>query len=92
MGKLFERIRAAVDADSLLHGTRTSVVKSAEFRLGNWLPAYPGSELVRERPRSKPNPSIVVRQLLLDGTKVEVVWSWISTTDHAKLVTVYLVE
>jgi hypothetical protein len=50
------------------------------------------AELVRERPRSKPNPSIVVRQLLEDGTEVEAIWSWLSATKQAKLVTVYLVE
>ena len=50
------------------------------------------AELLRERPRSKPNPSAVVRQILEDGTEVEVIWSWLSETKEAKLVTVYLVE
>jgi len=47
------------------------------------------AELLRERPSSKPNPSVVVRQVLADGTQVEVVWAWLSQTDRAKLVTVY---
>ncbi len=50
------------------------------------------AELVRERPRSKPNPSVVVRQLVEDGSEVEVIWSWFSETRQAKLVTVYPVE
>jgi hypothetical protein len=50
------------------------------------------AELVRERPKSKPNPSVVVRQILEDGTEVEVIWSWLSAMNQAKLVTVYLVE
>jgi len=45
--------------------------------------------LVRERPRSKPNPSVVVRQNLADGSEVEVVWSWLPPSRRAKLVTVY---
>jgi len=40
----------------------------------------------------KPNPSVVVRQILEDGAEVQVIWSWLSETKEAKLVTVYLVE
>ena len=50
------------------------------------------AELVRERPRSKPNPSVVVRQTLEYGSEVEVIWSWLGATGEAKLVTVYVVE
>lgn len=49
-------------------------------------------ELVRERPRSKPNPSVLVRQFLPDGSEVEVIWSWLAGRGEAKLVTVYLRE
>jgi len=45
--------------------------------------------LLRERPASRPNPSVIVRQLLPDGTEVEVVWAWLSQTERAKLVTVF---
>jgi hypothetical protein len=40
----------------------------------------------------KPNPSVVVRQILEDGSEVEVIWSWLGETRQAKLVTVYLAE
>jgi len=50
------------------------------------------AELVRERPRSKPNPSVEVRQILADPSEVEVIWSWLGETRQAKLVTVSLVE
>jgi hypothetical protein len=43
----------------------------------------------RVRPSSKPNPSVVVCQMLADGTSVEVVWAWLGDTGRAKLVTVY---
>ena len=45
--------------------------------------------LVRERPRSRPNPSAVVRQALADGSVVEVVWAWLPQTGRAKLATVF---
>ncbi len=47
------------------------------------------AELLRERPRSRPNPSVVVRQTLPDGAEVEVVWSWLSQSRRAKLVTLF---
>ncbi len=50
------------------------------------------AQLVRERHGSKPRPSIVVRQLLHDGSEVEVIWSWLGESGQAKLVTAYVVE
>lgn len=46
-------------------------------------------ELVRERPRSKPNPSVVLRQQLADGSEVETIWAWLAESKRAMLVTVY---
>jgi hypothetical protein len=48
--------------------------------------------LVRERARSKPNPSVAVRQVLPHGTEIETIWSRLARTDEAKLVTVYFRE
>ena len=45
--------------------------------------------LVRERPRSKPHPSVVVREELADGSEVEAIWAWMRDSNRAKLVTVY---
>ena len=47
------------------------------------------SVLLRERPRSKPHPSIMVRTALVDGTEVDAIWAWLDDTRRAKLVTVY---
>ena len=47
------------------------------------------AELVRERPRSKPHPSVVVREELADGSEVEAIWAWMQGSNRAKLVTVY---
>ncbi len=41
-----------------------------------------------EVPDSKPHPSILVDQVLLDGTLVVVAWSWLSASNKAKLISV----
>ena len=51
-----------------------------------------GARLKRERPASKPHPSIVVREELADGTEVEAVWAWLPESRRAMLVTVYVPE
>lgn len=50
------------------------------------------STLVRERPRSKPNPSVVLQQELADGSEVEAIWAWLAESQRAMLVTVYFQE
>lgn len=45
--------------------------------------------LIRERVRSQPHPSIEVEQILADGTRCKAVWSYLKTSDVAKLVTVH---
>ena len=50
------------------------------------------AKLERERPASKPHPSIVVREELADGTEVEVIWAWLPESHRAMLVTVYFPE
>ncbi len=50
---------------------------------------FENAQLVRERPASQPNPSVVVTQLLVDGTEVEAIWAWLPQSRRAKLVTVY---
>jgi len=41
-----------------------------------------------EVPVSRPHPSIVVDQVLLDGTLVVVSWSWLAGSNQAKLISV----
>ena len=93
MGKLFEQIRSAVALDRFFVAWHADE-RCEERQITAWqlVAGLADAELVRERPRSKPNPSVVVRQILEDGTEVEVIWSWLSATHQAKLVTVFLVE
>lgn len=90
MGKLFERIREAVKQDRFLVAWHADE-RFEERGVTDWqvVAGLENAELIRERPRSKPNPSIIVRQVLTDGSEVEVVWSWLAETGRAKLVTVY---
>jgi len=93
MGKLFEQICSAVEKDRFFVAWHADE-RCEEREISAWqlVAGLRDAELLRERPRSKPNPSAVVRQILEDGTEVEVIWSWLSETKEAKLVTVYLVE
>ena len=90
MGKLLDEIRAAVRDERYLVSWHADE-RAEERGVTAWqlVTELDRAELVRERPRSKPNPSIVVRQTLIDGTEVEVIWSWLSQSRRAILVTVY---
>ncbi len=68
--------------------TRTSV---EERGITAWqlVAAFDEAKRIRERPASQPNPSLVVSQILVDGTEVEAIWAWLSQSRRAKLVTVY---
>jgi len=93
MGRLFEQIKEAVRQDRFLVGWHADE-RNEERGITDWqiVTALEDADLVRERPRSKPNPSVVVRQVLEDGTEVEAIWSWLARTNEAKLVTVYIRE
>jgi hypothetical protein len=90
MGKLFDQIRRAVSDDRFVVSWHADE-KAEEREVTDWqlVAGLEEAELLRERPKSKPNPSIVVRQFLADGTEVDVIWSWLADTRRAKLVTVY---
>lgn len=93
MGRLFEKIRTAVREDRFVVAWHADE-RCEEREVTAWqlVAGLEEAELVRERPRSKPNPSVVVRQMLPDAAEVEVVWSWLEKTNEAKLATVYFRE
>ena len=90
MGRLFEQIKRAVRQDRFLVAWHAAE-RCEERGVTDWqiVSGLREAELVRERTRSKPNPSVVVRQFLPDGSEVEVIWSWLASSGEAKLVTVY---
>lgn len=93
MGKLLDRIVEAVDDERLIV-TWHADERCEEREISTWqiVAGLKDAELLRERPQSQPNPSIVVRQELVDGTEVEVVWAWLADSGRALLVTVYFPE
>ena len=93
MARLLDQIRQAVKEDRFLISWHADE-RCEEREVSDWeiVAGLEGAELLRERPRSKPNPSIVVSQTLGDGTVVEVIWSWLAESRRAKLVTVYFPE
>lgn len=90
MGRLFDKIRDAVNSDRFLVSWHADE-RCEERGIAVWqlAVALDDAELFRERPQSKPNPSVVVRQELTDGSEVEVIWAWMGRSERAKLVTVY---
>jgi hypothetical protein len=90
MGRLFDQVKRAVRQDRFLVGWHADE-RCEERGVTDWqiINGLEEAELVRERPGSRPNPSVVVRQFLPDGSEIEVIWSWLASTGEAKLVTVY---
>ncbi len=90
MSKLFRRIREAVRDDRFVVSWHADE-RCEERSVAVWqlVAGLEHAELVRERPRSKPHPSVVVLEELADGSEVEAIWAWMRESDRAKLVTVY---
>ena len=90
MSKLFRKIREAVRDDRFVVSWHADE-RCDERGVATWqlIVGLDDAELVRERPRSKPHPSVVVRQELADGSDVESIWAWMRESNRAKLVTVY---
>lgn len=90
MGDVFDRIRKAVEDDRFVVAWHADE-RCEERGVTAWQLAagLADGRLLRERPGSRPNPSVVVAEMLPDGTEVEVIWSWFGATERAKLVTVF---
>ncbi len=90
VGRLFNRIRDAVSDEDFVVSWHADE-RCEERGVSAWqlVAGLRDGALVRERPRSKPHPSVVVRQELADGSEVEVIWAWIVQSERAKLVTAY---
>ncbi len=93
MGEIFDRIRAAVRDDHFLVSWHADE-RCEQRQLAVWqvVAGLEDARLQSERQASQPHPSIVVREELVDGTEVEVVWAWMPESGRAMLVTVYFPE
>jgi hypothetical protein len=93
VGKLIDNILAAIRADRFIVSWHADE-RCEERGVAVWqlVAGIEDAELVRERPRSKPNPSIILRQQIADGSDVEAIWAWLAESRRAMLVTVYFSE
>jgi uroporphyrinogen-III synthase len=87
---LFETIRKLVSDRRYVVGQHAAE-RLEERGILEWqvVDGIGSARLIVERPLDRPNPSVMVMQLLADGSDVTVVWSHITAIDVAKLVTVY---
>lgn len=93
MAALHNRIRRAIQLERFVIGWHAD--EQCEIRgISPWQLAaeFDQAVLLLERPASKPNPSVLVRQILADGNVVRAVWAWLSHSQRAKLVTVFFEE
>ncbi len=93
MGQLFERIREAVDDERYVIGVHAAQ-RLRERRIPQWqaVAGLADGVLITERPRSKPNASVEVKQPLPDGTTAKAIWAWLPYHRVAKLVTVHFMD
>jgi len=93
MGKLFDKIRSAVREERFLVSWHADErCEEREVTVWQVVAGMEDARLERERPASRPHPSIVVREDLADGSEIEAIWAWLPERQRAMLVTVYFVE
>lgn len=93
MGKLFDTIRRLVTEEKYIVGEH-AVQRLDERGILEWqvVLGLDDGRLLVERPDDKPNPAIEVREKLPDGTEFKAVWSHLSRSGVAKLVTVHFFD
>ena len=93
MAALFDTIRRLVDEEKYLVGQHASE-RLDERGIMEWqaVAGLSDGELVAEKPRATPNPTVEVRQALPDGTEYKAVWSYLAGSGVAKLVTVHFFD
>lgn len=93
MANLFDTIRQLVAEDKYLVGDHASE-RLEERGIMEWqaVAALAEGELIAEKPKGKPNPTVEVRESLPDGREFKAVWSFLRQSGVAKLVTVHFFD
>jgi hypothetical protein len=93
MATLFETIKQLVAEEKYVVGQHASE-RLEERGIMEWqaVAALTDGKLMAEQSRSKPNPTVEVRELLPDGSQFKAVWSHLRQTGVAKLVTVHFFD
>jgi hypothetical protein len=93
MGQVFNTIRQLVADEKYVVGQHASE-RLEERGIMEWqvVGGLDQGQLIVERPDSKPNPTVEVRECLPDGTEFMAVWSYLRQSGVAKLVTVHFFD
>jgi hypothetical protein len=93
VGQRFDTIRRLVAEEKYLIGQHASE-RLEERGIMEWqaVAGLDDGELVAERPDAEPNPAVEVRESLPDGTEFMAVWSHLTQSDVAKLVTIHFFD
>ena len=93
MGKLFATILQLVADEKYVVGEHASEWLE-ERGIMEWqaVAALADGQLIAEKPKAKPNPTVEVRETLPEGTEFKAVWSHLRQSGAAKLVTVHFFE
>ena len=93
MGQLFNTIRRLIAEDKYVVGQHASE-RLEEHGIMEWqvVAGVEECELLAERPKATPNPTVELRECMPDGTEFMAVWSHLRESGVAKLVTVHFFD
>lgn len=93
MGKIFHTIQQLVAEENYVVGEHPSE-RLEERGIMEWqaVAALADGELIAEKSKAKPNPTVEVGESLPDGTEFKAVWSLLRQSGVAKLVTVHFFD
>ncbi|HEX4071606.1 MAG TPA: hypothetical protein VHX68_10560 [Planctomycetaceae bacterium] len=93
MGTLHQRICKLVAEGRYVVGQHASE-RLEERGIVEWqaVSGLQDAELLVEKLKGKPNPTVEVREMLPDGTEFKAVWSHLNRSGVAKLVTVHFFD
>lgn len=93
MASHFDTIRQLVNDEKYVVGQHASE-RLEERGIMEWqaVAGLADGVLMLECPDAKPNPTVEVLEELPDGTEFKAVWSYLSTSGVAKLVTVHFFD
>ena len=91
MATLDEKIRCAIGDDRVAFTVHADN-RIAQRGMVRWhlVESFDHGIVLQSFPQSRPHPTIKVRQVLVDGTSVVVVWAYVRSLRLASVVTVYV--
>jgi hypothetical protein len=93
MKSLYDKIKQAISREKVVFSLHADN-RLRERGVVRWqvVEGFALGELVGSHPANQPDPKILVRQTLADGSEVMAVWAFVESIRSAKLITVYFEE